>query len=43
MSHLNDVKKSEQRRVKKKKKKRKQATQGERASITIKVLYFNDG
>ena len=44
MSHLNDVKKSEQRRVKKKnKKKSKQATQRERASIIINVLYLNDG
>ena len=42
MLHLNDVKKSEQRRVKKKKRS-KQATQRERASISIKVLYFNDG
>ena len=42
MLHLNDVKKSEQRRVKKKKKS-KQATQRERASISIKVLYLNDG
>ena len=45
MSHLNDVKKSEQRRVKKKKKKKKskQATQRERAFISINVLYLNDG
>ena len=46
MSHLNDVKKSEQRRVKKKKKKKKkskQATPSERASISINVLYLNDG
>ena len=43
MSHLNDVKKSEQRRVKKKKKKSKQATQRERAFISINVLYLNDG
>ena len=37
MSHLNDVKKSEQRRVKKKKQTNKKATQRERASINIKV------
>ena len=39
MSHYNDVKKSEQPRVKEK----KQATQKERPSISIKVLYSNDG
>ena len=42
MSHLKDVKKSEQRRVETTKTK-KQATQKERASISIKVLYSNDG
>ena len=41
MSYLNDVKMSVQRGVKKKNK--KQATQRERASISIKVLYSNDG
>ena len=35
MSHLNDVKKSEQRRVKKKKQTNKQATQRERAPTSI--------
>ena len=43
MSYLNDVKMSEQRGVKKKTKNKKQATQKERASISIKVLYSNDG
>ena len=42
MSHLNNVKMSEQPRVKKQKNK-KQATQKERASISIKVSYSNDG
>ena len=42
MSHLNNVKMSEQRRVKKKQT-NKQATQGEQASTIIKVLYSNDG
>ena len=44
MSHLNNVKMSEQRRVKKKNKQtNKQATQREQASTSIKVLYSNDG
>ena len=42
MSHLNNVKMSEQRRVKKKQT-NKQATQREQASTSIKVLYSNDG
>ena len=42
MSHLNNVKIREQRRVKKKQT-NKQATQKEQASTSIKVLYSNDG
>ena len=43
MSHLNNVKISEQRRVEKKKQTNKQATQREQASASIKFLYSNDG
>ena len=43
MSHLNNIKMSEQRRVKKNKQTNKQATQREQASTSIKVLYSNDG